>query len=395
MDKWEFDLGNPQEEKPRRVAKHNLKKRWILLGIVAVLAVAAVLVAVLWDPTAFDGLRRGIIYARAEKDESGCAQLYEYAGDKDNNFASLGGSLLTASSGQLSLLGENGAVRYHAGLKFNQAAIVANGDRAVVYDMGGKDLYALDSKGLVWQKTCDGQILSVQINEDGWAAVTLNKSGYKAVVEIYDGKGKLAFAFQSADRFVMTSAVAHNSKQMAAVTLGQADGAFVSSVVIYRLNSEERLAICDLPGSAVYDLGLVEENYCAIAEDGLYFVKQDGTLLDAYSFAGRFLRRCSLQGDGYAALLLGDYKSGSQGRLVTVDEKGQLIAQLEIDREVLSLSAAGRYVAVLYSDSLVIYDREWNVCAQLPDVSVAKQVLMRADGSAVLAGTTAASLYLP
>ncbi|MBE6939689.1 MAG: hypothetical protein E7457_02560 [Ruminococcaceae bacterium] len=395
MDKWEFDLGNPQEEKPRRVAKHNLKKRWILLGIVAVLAVAAVLVAVLWDPTAFDGLRRGIIYARAEKDESGCAQLYEYAGDKDNNFASLGGSLLTASSGQLSLLGENGAVRYHAGLKFNQAAIVANGDRAVVYDMGGKDLYALDSKGLVWQKTCDGQILSVQINEDGWAAVTLNKSGYKAVVEIYDGKGKLAFAFQSADRFVMTSAVAHNSKQMAAVTLGQADGAFVSSVVIYRLNSEERLAICDLPGSAVYDLGLVEENYCAIAEDGLYFVKQDGTLLDAYSFEGRFLRRCSLQGDGYAALLLGDYKSGSQGRLVTVDEKGQLIAQLEIDREVLSLSAAGRYVAVLYSDSLMIYDREWNVCAQLPDVSVAKQVLMRADGSAVLAGTTAASLYLP
>lgn len=395
MDKWEFDLGNPQEEKPRRVAKHNLKKRWILLGIVAVLAVAAVLVAVLWDPTAFDGLRRGIIYARAEKDESGCAQLYEYAGDKDNNFASLGGSLLTASSGQLSLLGENGAVRHHAGLKFNQAAIVANGDRAVVYDMGGKDLYALDSKGLVWQKTCDGQILSVQINEDGWAAVTLNKSGYKAVVEIYDGKGKLAFAFQSADRFVMTSAVAHNNKQMAAVTLGQADGAFVSSVVIYRLNSEERLAICDLPGSAVYDLGLVEENYCAIAEDGLYFVKQDGTLLDAYSFAGRFLRRCSLQGDGYAALLLGDYKSGSQGRLVTVDEDGQLIAQLEIDREVLSLSAAGRYVAVLYSDSLVIYDREWNVCAQLPDVSVAKQVLMRADGSAVLAGTTAASLYLP
>ena len=59
------------------------------------------------------------------------------------------------------------------------------------------------------------------------------------------------------------------------------------------------------------------------------------------------------------------------------------------------MSAAGRYIAVLFSDRMVIYDKTLAECARLDAVSEARQVLMRADGSAVLAGSTAASLYLP
>ena len=68
---------------------------------------------------------------------------------------------------------------------------------------------------------------------------------------------------------------------------------------------------------------------------------------------------------------------------------------MAVGSEVLDLSAAGRYLAVLYSNKLVIYDQKLRECAVLEDVSSARRVLMRSDGSAVLAGTNAASLYLP
>ena len=51
--------------------------------------------------------------------------------------------------------------------------------------------------------------------------------------------------------------------------------------------------------------------------------------------------------------------------------------------------------AVLTGEELVIYDKQLNPCAQLQEVSQAREVLMRSDGSAVLAGSMAASLYLP
>ena len=132
-----------------------------------------------------------------------------------------------------------------------------------------------------------------------------------------------------------------------------------------------------------------------MAEDGLHFLSVSGSMTADYSFHGDSLRRCSLDGEGFAVVLLGHYKSGSQCRLVTVDDSGAEIASLEVNSDVLDLSVSGRYVAALFSDHLTIYDKLLGECATMDDVSSVRQVMMRSDGSAVLAGLTAASLYLP
>lgn len=395
MDKkMDFGRGNPQEETPKRIEKKD-RRRWLYLGGVVLGIMLIVLAAVLWDSTAFDGLRRAVLYASAEKDETGCAKLYTYASEKDGCYASLGGSLIQATPRRILVLGEDGEARYNADVKFTRSAVCSNGEVAAVYDLGGTDIYVLSDRGLVRQLTAEGTILSCTINEKGMLAVTTNKSGYKAAVTVYDEAGEKAFAFNSSDRFLMTAAVSRDGRQMAAVTLGQSEGVFASNLVIYGLASTEPLADSRLTGSAVYDVGVVGKRWCAVGEDGLHFLVTGGEEAAYYDFEGTYLRRCSLEGEGFAALLLGRYKSGTQTQLVTVDEEGAQLAILDVDKEVLSLSAAGKYVAVLYSDELAIYDRNLEVCARLEDMSSAKLVLMRADGSAVLVGADAASLYLP
>lgn len=395
MDKkMDFGRGNPQEEAPKRIEKKD-RRRWLYLAGVVLGVMLLVLAAVLWDSTAFDGLRRAVLYASAEKDETGCAKLYTYASEKDGCYASLGGSLIQATPRRILVLGEDGEARYNADVKFTRSAVVSNGEVAAVYDLGGTDIHVLSDRGLVRQLTAEGTILSCTINEKGMLAVTTNKSGYKAAVTVYDEAGEKAFAFNSSDRFLMTAAVSRDGRQMAAVTLGQSEGVFASSLVIYGLDSTEPLSDSRLTGSAVYDVGMVGKRWCAVGEDGLHFLVTGGEEAAFYDFEGTYLRRCSLEGEGFAALLLGRYKSGTQTQLVTVDEEGTQLAILDVDKEVLSLSAAGKYVAVLYSDELAIYDRNLEVCARLEDMSSAKLVLMRADGSAVLVGADAASLYLP
>ena len=51
--------------------------------------------------------------------------------------------------------------------------------------------------------------------------------------------------------------------------------------------------------------------------------------------------------------------------------------------------------AVLFADRLVIYNKNLKEYATLQGVSSAGDVLMRSDGSAVLAGSAAASVFLP
>ena len=399
MDKKkEFTKGNLQEDAPKRIARKNhwRRVRYLLGTVIVVLAI--VLAAVLWDSTAFDGLRRAVIYASAEKDERGCAKLYTYSSERDGSYASLRGSLIQATPRRILLLGEDGQARYNADVKFHRSAVVSNGRLAAVYDIGGTEIHLMDDQGLVGLLTADGEIFSCTMNDKGVLAVTTNKSGYKAAVTVYSASGEKLFAFHSSDRFLMTAAVDRSGRQMAAVTLGQNEGVFSSNLVIYGLESTEAVLDERLTGSAVYDLGMVGRSWCAVGEDGLHFMssdRKDGTSAAFYDFEGSYLRRCSMEGEGFVALLLGRYKSGTQTRLITVDEAGVQLAILDVDKEVLSLTAAGKYVAVLYSDELVIYDKNLEVGARLEGMNTAKLVLMRADGSAVLVGSDAASLYLP
>ena len=390
----EFTLGNPQEEKPRRVAKRRRRPLLVLLAVAAVLA-GIVTAAVLLDRSGFDGLRRSIIYAKAVKDENGCAQLYRYNSDQSGHFASLDGSLVSVSMHQLTVLDEKNRTLYDESVKFQVPSLQSRGGRAVAYDVGGTEVYVLSDKGLVYKLDCAGEVLNASLNQKGWLTVVCGESGCKAAVRVYDAEGEAVFAFRSSDRFVMTAALSADSRTLAAVTMGQENGVFASYVVFYRVNSDKEAGRCTLRGSVVYDLTAAGSGFCAVTEEQLCFLSGDGVMTAAYDYGGDYLRRVSVSDDGYAAVLLGRYRTGTQHRIVTVNGEGKELATLEIDAEVASLSAAGRYVAVLTGEELVIYDKQLKPCAQLQEVSQAREVLMRSDGSAVLAGSMAASLYLP
>ena len=94
-------------------------------------------------------------------------------------------------------------------------------------------------------------------------------------------------------------------------------------------------------------------------------------------------------------LLLNRYQTGSVGRLVTVGTDGQELGSLDVQQEILGVSAAGRYLAVLYMDSLVIYNQQLQEYATLQGTDYARSVLMRQDGSALLLSSESAILFLP
>ena len=329
-----------------------------------------------------------------KKDETGCAQLYHYAADRTSCFASLDGSLAIVTNSQLLVMQEDGQVVCNETVKWTSCTVTGTGSLAAAYDIGGSDVYVLNAQGLV-RKIDLRRRDSVRYPDPGGppggdpqrAGLQGRRGGLRR------GRCKgicLSLCRQlSDDRRPFPG----TARQMAAVTMGQSQGSFTSSIVLYKLDRQEAYATCDLAGVAVYDLGLVGKRYCAVAEDSLHFIDQKGRAAASYSYDGGVLRRCSLGGDGYAAVLLGRYKVGSQLRLVTVNSDGKELGSLDLDGDVLSMSACGRYVAVLFADRLVIYNKNLKEYATLQGVSSAGDVLMRSDGSAVLAGSAAASVY--
>lgn len=392
---YDLPQGDLQEEQPRRLRQKKKPRKWLWLTLIVLVVLGAVAAAVLWDANSFDGLRRSIIYARAEKDETGCAKLYYYENDATSRFAAIDGSLVTVAANQVRVLDERSQVLYQNSVRFLHPDLVSGGGVAVAYDIGGTVLYALDSKGLRWQQETEGELLAVTVNPHGYVTAVYNKSGAKAAVTVWDSNGAAVFTFQSAQRFVMTAALGQDDRTLAAVTMGQEDGKFQSFLVLYHTDSDKMVVTTPVDGGVAYALETLQREFCAVTEQGLYLLDSGGELKASYSYGGQFLRRCVVGDGGWAALLLSRYKSGGYASLITVDGDGNELGGCDIDGEVLDISTAGRYVAVLFSDRLTIYDKYLTEVATLPDVSEVRAVLMRADGSAVLAGASGASLYLP
>ena len=392
---YDLPQGDLQEEQPRRLRQKKKPRKWLWLTLIVLVVLGAVAAAVLWDANSFDGLRRSIIYARAEKDETGCAKLYYYENDATSRFAAIDGSLVTVAANQVRLLDERSQVLYQNSVRFLHPDLVSGGGVAVAYDIGGTALYALDSKGLRWQQETEGELLGVTVNPHGYVTAVYNKSGAKAAVTVWDSNGAAVFTFQSAQRFVMTAALGQDDRTLAAVTMGQEDGKFQSFLVLYHTDSDKMVATTPVDGGVAYAQETLQREFCTVTEQGLYLLDSGGELKASYSYGGQFLRRCVVGDGGWAALLLSRYKSGGYASLITVDGDGNELGGCDIDGEVLDISTAGRYVAVLFSDRLTIYDKYLTEVATLPDVSEVRAVLMRADGSAVLAGASGASLYLP
>ena len=390
-DIWNDNDGE-EEERP---ARRGRLRRFLLFALVLLAVLGVVVVAAWRDGTGFDALHRLFAYGGAE--EAASEVRYDYDSSESNRFAALGDALVVLSDTKLQVLGPDGQEIWSTPVKMAAPALESGGDMAVAYDVGGTELYVVDAEGQRMHLTATEEtpFLSARLNSEGYLAVTAGLENYKGGVHVYNDRGEELFLYRASERFVVDGWVTDDCSSLAAVTLGQEDSVFVSNVVLYALDEEEPYADYDVADGLVAAIGEQDGKLVTVSDTCLTVASQTGEVEAVYAYGGAYLREFDLRGDGFAALLLNRYRSGSVGRLVTVDTAGEEIGSLDVNQEILGVSAAGNYLAVLYMDRMVIYTSELEVYASLEGTDYAREVLMRRDGSALLLGAESGHLFLP
>lgn len=379
----------PEETAPK---KGGGLRRALISGAVLLAVLAVVVLAAYHDGTGFDFLRRWLAYGSAEQADS-----YRYDAAGSNRFAILGDGMAVLSGTELRIIGGDGTVRLSKPVNFRTPALAAAGDLAAAYDVGGSALYLVNAEGellLELNQPAERPLISASVNNAGYLAVTAEKAGCKGCVSVYDRRQNLIFEFNSVERFVTEARVAEDGKTVTAVTLGQENGEFLSSMVVYDLTETEPKAAWNVAGGVALGLDERGGRQIAVCDTALVCGGADGTVYGSYDFAGAYLRGWAV-GEDYTVLQLNRYYAGSLGRIVTVGQDGAEMASLDVSEEIIGISAAGRYIAVLYTGRLVIYTPQLLEYARLENVDRAKGVLMCADGSALVLESEQAVRFLP
>ncbi|MCD8375411.1 MAG: DUF5711 family protein [Oscillospiraceae bacterium] len=374
----------------------------LLLGLVTLaLAAGAVFLIAHHDQWNLDTLKRRIAYRTLERSDTGQAESFTISGSTSDLYCILDDDLLVCSTQGVRLYSTGGVCYVEDALSLDEPAVEVCGDTAAVYSVGGDAVYLYNGRTQSGALTgLEGSILSVRLNSRGWLAVTTQDSGYKAIVTVYDSELTQLAAVRLSTSFVVDAVVSEDCGSLAAVTIGQEDASFESALALYDLTENQEAGVYyDLSPASTLSLGnnltvdLFSGSPVWLVGDSALAV-WSGSTVTSWSYQGLYLRGYAV-GSQTVAVLLSPYQSGNQTQLYLVGSDGESVGSLALDEQVLSLSAAGHYTAVLTANRLDVYNKELGLYASLEGTDGAQLALARSDGSAFLIRGGSAQLYVP
>lgn len=390
------DQTQKQQKKPASRLSGFLVRLIATLVVLAV-GVSLVVLVAFRDQLNLDSVKRWFHYRSLTRSDSGQAESFHYDGDLNCTFAALDGDLLVCSQNAISLYSGSGTRYINQQVSMEHPVVTSNGSLAVVYDAGGSSLYILGQRSLVWSAEDLEGILSARLNKNGQLTVVTQAGGYRGKVTVYNASYEPVMSVNLTSAFVMDAALSDNGHTLATLTAGQRDGVFATGLELYAVNyasgSYQSDVSASLGGGVALDLRHTAGAVWVLSDRGLTISDHDGNTVTA-DWPDKYLRRYTLSGDGFAAALLGKYRAGSQTELWVVDQDGTR-RSLPLNEQVMSISAAGRYVAVLTGDRLDIYTQELELYSSLKGTKGARTVLLMPDGSAILISADSAGFYVP
>ena len=362
----------------------------LLVTLLIVLGILAV--SMMGDGNLLDRVRRWINYGAAAAEDA-----YLFAADPNNQYGQIGAYLVVLTQNYVQFLEDSGTA-YQAveKLALSQPVLDTGGNLAAAYDAGGQNLFLFSPEGTQLELSLpegDGYI-SARLNERGWLAVCAEKSGYKGAVTVYNGEQELVYEVDLSSQFVVDAMVTEDCRSVLLVTYGEENGAFCTDLVQYDLSAEEPAWSVSLPNHVGFDLGWIGEGYASVSSQSVALVGEGGTADGSYAFGGQYLQDYAF-GEGFIALFLTRYQSGSVGTVVTLDSQGNVLGVLDVSDEILDIDAAGDSLAVLQSNALVLCTGDLTEVSRMENTGYASRVLMSEDGSALVIGGSSARRYLP
>ena len=373
----------------------SMAKRVAAFALLAVLVCALVALYVFRDSLNLDAVRRFVRYLDVKNQDA--SERITFDAHSANQYADLHGALAIASVSGLRVYSDKGDEQATVLASLAAPQIDCGGKYAMAYDAGGYGLVAAHaSKGEVLNISTTEPIFDADIASDGSICYVSTESGYKTVAYVYNERQQMIYRWLSSSQFLPLCTVNSGAKTLACVSLGQSGGIYESSVVLLKTDSDQIEKTVSLGNELIYDLEFTDnDTLCAVGENSISYLTSSGERMGKYDYDDAYLKDFSFGGSGFLTLTLNMYKAGNRYRVVTVGTDGEEIGSLSTDAQILDVSAAGAYVAVLTAKNLTIYNAALELYAEQENTGSATNVVMRDDGSAILLGSGQGTLFVP
>lgn len=371
--------------------------RWTVL-IAAILLVALIVCCILF-PRVFnlDRVGRYLHYLPTANDST-YGQI-RFDSNSSDSYAIFNGKFAAGCEDGLYLYDDRGEQTALVQGSLPYPKICTCDSLALCYSNESSTLVALNRKGATTlNTTASGTVLDCELSSDGCVCYAASDSGCKTQVTVLNRDFQEIYKWKSFSQYLNCCAVSDKAERLAVVGLNQVNSVFCSTLSILRTDSEEDAVVAEaeLGNQIIYELWFLQQDrLCAIGENSTLFYDTEGNCLQTYDYAGMTLTDFTRGKNGDLFLSFDRNKSGKSSLLVSLTADGEQLAEREFEGEIRSITANGKYLAVLTDLDLSVCDEKLENYSRTEDYTAANRALARKDGSVLLVSNGQTSLYIP
>lgn len=133
---------------------------------------------------------------------------------------------------QFSIYDNTGKQEKNLTIEITKPIYDTNGRHLVIAEEKGQKIYLITDKDIAWEKKVDGNISQVEVNKNGYVAVTIVDTSYKTVISMYDNEGNWLFNSNLSSTRVVSTAISNDNKYLALAEVDTSKTQIQSSVKI-------------------------------------------------------------------------------------------------------------------------------------------------------------------
>lgn len=369
-----------------------ISRRWLIFLAIALGVILLLGWFLLSNSTQLDGVKRFFRYT-GKASGYGSIKLEPLS---NADYTLVKDHLVLGTQGSVTVFSDDGSVLGKLTNESVTPALRSQGSALLSYDIGGKHLAVLNSTGDTnYVLDTESRIYDADLSERGAVSLLTEGSDCRAVLKVYNHSGDLLFRRSSKTSYLNTCAISPDGSYVATTTLGQENLNFSCMAQIFETDSDSVYTELSLGNQIIYDLAFLDDStLCAVGDGRMVFFHVNGEVVGEYAAATGKPLAYSFQGDGFVTVLFDSFESDNRYYLMLLDKTGKIISSVAMEEPPLSVSANGRYVAVLTESTLQIYNNELFLQNSTPNMGYLT-ACVRSDGTAFCISATKATLYIP
>jgi len=337
--------------------KPKSKKRRLLSLVILIIALAVLALVVI---IVISGIRSGTFsFTNLFSPRAPVFTVDEYSFEvgRDRAFAHTGGSIAAVGSLGLQVLDSDGRETLRDSFRASRPAIIEARDRFLAFDIGGSSVRVFNASRVLSSIETEGAVVSASINQNGWfCVVAQDRVSSRGNVTVYNGLGVGSYEVNMASGIALSAQLSPDNKNLAILNLIRAGSRITFYHGIDTSKDDPDLQF-DFPDGLIIDIEyLSNTDLLAISTDSLFIVDHFGDSKTLYTFSDKRLGGFALC-DEFIVLHLYDYGIGYSGRLLTLSYDGTVLAEMESDREIVSMSSCGNALTILRSDGITFLNK--------------------------------------